>query len=232
MSPPTASKIRTKAHTNYSSAGDSNNLSASMTPNSWDFVPQYMVQQRVYQMQIRSLLQHLQAPTRPDLARSNNRARQSVIRYSLATQADVVKVQNMSPQTIIDVFESAGNEWGHIKAALHQGRRLNLYLDSPEVEGHLRAQHSEIRSILQLSAGCKVLNDQYLVVATLLDLKKQELPNPDQQKLIWSKTNGVEILKAYWTHSQLVLSLGSLEDAVALCERPWVFFNGTRGIVK
>lgn len=64
------------------------------------------------------------------------------------------------------------------------------------------------------------------------DVDKITLSDPNQYPDVWSKVNAVKIAKAYWTHSQLILSLVSLADALTLWKKPLVFLNGRKGVVE
>lgn len=138
----------------------------------------------------------------------------------------------MSPEEVVGAFEKAGSGLEHIRAVFQNDKTLNLYPDSWEAEANLRKQESEIRNILQLSERCKALWDQYLAVALNFQFEKTTVPRPDEYKNAWSEVNGVNIVRAYWTYSQLILSLGSLADAVNICKKPSVFLNGRAGNVR
>lgn len=204
---------------------------AQMDQHGLATICQHMMLQQIGLMRILGLLNNLQAPTSTGAA-SNDAANTFVIRYLLDKPGDRKRIESLSPQQIVGAFKAKGDIWEHIPAVCHKGKVLYLYPDSGEAEEKIRMQEQEIRNILQLSKGCKVLWDQYLVVAQRFDFDRNTLPDPDQYKAEWSRVNGVRIVKAYWTHSQLILSLASLEDALTLCKRPSVFLEGRRGIVK
>ncbi|KAL8838399.1 MAG: hypothetical protein Q9170_002159 [Blastenia crenularia] len=162
----------------------------------------------------------------------NRGAPRNVIRYFLAERDDRERVQKMERLQIVETFRQSGGAFEHIRAVYLKDQVLNLYLDSSDCEKAIREHDCEIADMLQLSVGCKALYDQYLVVALSFDFDKRTLPNPNERREAWSEANGVKIVKAFWTHSQLILSLASAADALTLCNKPRVFLEGTQGYVK
>lgn len=192
---------------------------------------QYAMYTTIQLMELQRSINTLLAPTRTDVAGKSS-AGQCFVRYSLATGADFEKMSNLSPRDIVDNFQKTGGLWKHIAAVSHHGHHLNLYPNKLDVLENIRQQQTEIRHILGLSEGCKVLPELYRVKVINLTKDKDSLKEPNQYCVPWSELNGVHIIKAHWGHSQLILSLASLEDALKLYQNRWVFLNGRRGIVK
>lgn len=192
---------------------------------------QRMMENSIHLMYMRRDIKTLLAPSRTDVTERGS-AGQSFIRYSLATGADCVKMNDSSPQDIVEAFQKTGGIWKHIAAVSHRGHHLNLYPNNLDVLETIQQQQPEIRHILQLSEGCKALPELYRVKVLKLEYDKNSLEKPNQYCAAWSELNGVKIIKAYWGHSQLILSLASSEDALRLYKNKWVFLNGKRGTVK
>ena len=186
---------------------------------------------------IRSQLEYLQDLQNPEAPTASNSARDRRpqpfhIRFSVRRSADIQTLRKWTPPRIVEAFKEAANGMERIKAAKIYDNSLRLTLGSLEDEEAIRKRESEVRDILRLSSGCRAVFDQYLVVALYFPFDKHTLANPDREKLKWSEANKVEIVKVFWAHSQLILSVRSLADARSLCKRPSVFLHGSTGIVR
>ena len=105
-------------------------------------------------------------------------------------------------------------------------------LDSSDVKADIEKQVWKVPRILGVSARCKGLSDNYLLVAVRFAFRQATLPKPNDHIVDWSHHNGVSIVQASWQHAQLILSMASTEDALTLFSKPSVFLDGQEGEVE
>ncbi|KAI4262137.1 MAG: hypothetical protein L6R42_002676 [Xanthoria sp. 1 TBL-2021] len=171
-------------------------------------------------------------PLPGDAPANPSKAYEKTLRYFLPSREDKAALQKMSQKDVCNAFRAKGGFWKHIRSISHKQECVVFYIDSPEAEKEIRTRKAEISDTLGLSRNCKIIDDNYLVHATLFDFDMKTLPRPNERISEWSESNGVKIVQASWRHQQLILSLDTLADAKILCGKKRVYLEGQRGKVK
>ena len=206
-------------------------LESLLDPSFWEPIHQYAMQQREGTGLVLNTLKKIQFALCPDLKTQQPR-RRSILKCSLSTSEDRKVFDDYNPRTLVELLQSQQNGWEDVRAVEWTDDRLTLTLKSPDAVENLRDRSQEFQELLKLSSDCNLQSEEYLVKALQLNFTKGSMEQPNQYVEEWSKENDVRINRAYWTNSQLVLSLGSLADALSLCNKPSVFLNGGNSIVK
>ena len=182
-------------------------------------------------MLVLSALKRMQFALCPDFKAQQPRQR-SVLKCSLITPEDQQVFGDYDARTLVELLQSQQNGWEDVRAVEWTDDRLTLTLNSQDAVEKLRGRSQELQELLKLSSGCRLQSEEYLVKALQLNFDKESMKQPNEYVAEWSKENDVRINRAYWTNSQLVLSVGSLADALSLCNKPSVFLNGGNSLVK
>ncbi|KAL8688175.1 MAG: hypothetical protein Q9218_005849 [Villophora microphyllina] len=144
------------------------------------------------------------------------------------------KLKSLQLGGIHAAFAQAAGYHGQVIGSVLRPDKLKLYVKSTKeaVTTISKEPDSRFQHILGLSAKCKQLQDQNLVVALGFDFVQTEMPFPDAHSAQWSDSNGVKILKAFWKSILLILSLGSRDDKQEICAEGRLFSSGQKGIVN
>ena len=189
---------------------------------------------RILQMISRAQLDSLTTRRSVNLEVERDRmAQPCIMRCILSNAADVDKVAALSNEARVKAFHDAGGAWQSVGAAVHQEGKtlLSLYVDSKDAVQGLQGQEGKISEILGLSGKCKATWQKYLVRVLSHNQDKNSLPRPNFNLSFWSQKNGVSILNAFWSFGNLIFEIGSLEDAIKICRKHNVMYNGVCKVV-
>ena len=129
-----------------------------------------------------------------------------IVRVRLDRIQDRQRIKEISSVELGSKFAACGGIWQSITAIRRDGegqngRILNIYGTTWDVQNEMLARQAEITSILGVSNDCRVVNRDYLVKVMGLrhSTNKDTMPDLTQHMAKCSRDHGVSIREAYWS---------------------------------